>query len=202
MTVHLAGNLPADDLNGLASAEKVLIEGHLARQQHVVIGIVKVSGTKTLEKEGFKPNPIVSFDRIEAVPEELLDEATSLLHRIFTARSGKTTLDFPDEGEAPEPPQLELAQLPDDAAYSFVIEDAPRGKFKLTVLTPSGAEAVVRHALARKTFNDDVPPPGEYQLVHLQGDLQDLARALMQEYEAGFHDGVEDAEVVEDGEDA
>ncbi len=196
MTVHLAGNLPADDLNGLAAVEKKLIEGHLARCQHLVIGTVMVTGTKTLEKEGFRPNPIVTFERIEAIPEELIAEATDLLQRIWAARSGKTTLDFPDEPEPAPPLELEASS----GVYKFVVVDEPRAKFTLRVLTPAGALALERHALPRRVYGD--VEPGEYLQAELRhADLIDLAGDLVRDYEAGFTtadvEELVDAEIVD-----
>lgn len=66
MTVHLAGTLPDADLNGLAAIERRLLEGHLRGTRHLVLGVVTVTGTKASVKEGFKPNPIVSLQHVEA----------------------------------------------------------------------------------------------------------------------------------------
>ena len=195
MVVHLAGNLPADDLNGLAAVEGKLIDGHLAGERHLVMGVVTVTGTKAALKEGFKPNPIVSFARIDAVPDELEAEARDLMERIFQARMGGLTLDFPEPEPDAEP--LQLAELDGDG-YRFVIADEPQGKFSLTVVTASGAMVVQRHALPMDAY-EEVPNPGEYQLVHLRSELRDLAASLVAGYEESF---VVDAEVVDEDEEA
>lgn len=197
MTVHMAGNLPKDELNGLASVERRLIEGHLRGDKHLVIGVVKVSGTKALETEGFKPNPIVTFDHIEAIPDELHDAALDLLHGVLGKRTGATHLDFPDqEPEPPAPLELEAS----DGVYRFEVVDEPKAKFTLRVLAPSGAVAIERHALPRKIYGD--VEPGEYLQAELgNNDLIELAGDLVRDYEQGFSsDDLVDAEVVEDDE--
>lgn len=194
MTVHMAGNLPKDELNGLARIERRLIDGHLQGDKHLVIGVVKVSGTKALESEGFRPNPIVTFDHIEAVPDELHDVALTLLHDVLGMRTGASTLKFP--GEEPEPPApLELEAS--DGVYRFAVVDEPKAKFTLRVLAPSGAVAVERHALPRKVYGDVAP--GEYLQTELGNEeLIGLAGDLVRDYEQGFSEDLIDAEVVED----
>jgi len=204
MTVHLAGSLPADDLNGLANAEQKLIDGYLDHRRHVVIGVVRVSGTKRTEKDGFKDNPIVSFDHIEAIPEELQREALNLLGRTFAARTGRTTLDFPEDDEEPQP-ALPLELEASDGVYRFEVIDEPKAKFTLRVLAPSGAVAIERHALPRRLYGEI--EPGTYLQAELGNeDLIGLAGDLVRDYESGFTTAdLVDAEVVDEdaeGEDA
>lgn len=196
MTVHLAGSTPADELNGLPAIADELLDGHLRGDKHLVLGVVKVTGTKSAEKTGFEVEPIVSFTQIETVPDELREQVLDLLHKLRSARSGKTTLDFPTEEPAPAAP-LELTGL-DDAGYRFEVKDAAPGSFDLAVRAASGALVDERFHLPRVFYGEI--PPGEYQLVHLENEeLQGLAQAMVREYEAGFvAEDVVEAEVVED----
>lgn len=204
MTVHLAGNLPGDELNGLAPYEKVLIEGHLARRQHLIIASIRVTGTKASLKDGFTPQPIVTLEHVEYVIDELSDEVLGMLRTLLARRTSKEQLDFPDaDAEPPAPLELEAGT----EAYTIVVEDTTKGKISVAVETPSGATIAKRNELPRKEYGDI--PAGSYELVHLidSPELQQLVTALIADYEAGRlidpdADEVVDAEVVgEEGED-
>lgn len=198
MTVHLAGSLPSDDLNGLTHAEQQLVEGHLARRQYLTVGVVMVTGIKTLEKEGFKPNPIISFERVEIVPEQLSAEALALLQRIFAARTGKATLDFPEEATMAQGP-LELLSGA-NAPRVAIIEEAGK-KFTLRILVGDSV-VVERHALPRKVYAS-APAEGEHDLEAIADvELLDLVHALIAEWRSTFtvSEDIVDAEVVDDAE--
>lgn len=197
MTVHLAGTLPDADLNGLAAIERRLLEGHLRGTRHLVLGVVTVTGTKASVKEGFKPNPIVSLQHVEAVPDELEEQILSLMQDLLVKRTGGDTLNFPDEEppSAPEP----LALGSSDGEYRVEIKDTAPGVFAIRLLDPSDALIAERFELPRSTFGE--LPPAVYRVWELNEALKDLASALVAEFEAGFTvDDVVDGEVVEDEE--
>lgn len=198
MTVHLAGTAPAENMNGLVSIESQLIEGRYRGTKYLVVGVVKVTGAKETDKEGFKVNPIVSFTRIEAIPDEMQADALRLLDGAYEARHGGTTLEFPDDEDQEPPAPLELEAS--SGEYQFVVVDTEPGKFTLQVLAPSGALAIERHALPRSVYGEI--PPGTYQLVYLgDEDLHDLATSLVADYEGGFtSEDLVDAEVIDDDE--
>lgn len=100
MTVHIAGSTPADELNGLPAIRQLLIEGRFRGDVHLVVGAVKVTGAKESAKNGFELEPIVGFGQIEVAPEEMREQVVELLHALRSARSGKTSLDFPDADDA------------------------------------------------------------------------------------------------------
>jgi hypothetical protein len=201
MTVHLAGNLPPEELNGLAQQEQKLMGGYLARDKHLIVGVVQVTGVKGQLKEGFALQPIVSLVHVEMVPGEMGDDVLGLLRRLAQNRTTSETIDFPDD-ETETEPDAPLELEAGDGAYEYEVVDQARGRFGLIVRTPSGAQVTKRSNLMRKEYGDI--PPGVYQLTHLveAPELQALATAIVAEYEAGMldhnADDVVDAEVVDD----
>lgn len=200
MTVHLAGTLPTGNTNGLPAVERKLIEGHLKRTAHIVVGVVYVSGTKGIAKEGFAPNPTIAFEHIEVLPPELIEQGRALLQDAYTARSGQTTLDLPeDDDEGDEvAPQLALTQVAGE--YTVRVASGEPGRWSVAVYTASGALAISRHSL---TDEDVDLAAGSYTLADIADTaLGAFAATLIREYEDSMTlaDDVEDAEVVEDDE--
>lgn len=190
MTVHMGGNLPSDEANGLAAMEGALVAGHLQARKHLVIGVVEVTGTKGLQKEGFKINPIVSLVQVEGVPNghPLHDQILAALHKLFGERVGKVPMDFPGGGDQEEITieVLEVTAGPDDdrLKYRAIIEDSAPGKIRFKIVTAQGAKVATRYNLPRAIYGELLP--GEYQLAQLEAALRDLATSLVAEYEAGF----------------
>jgi hypothetical protein len=144
--------------------------------------------------------PIVGFSQIEVAPEEMREQVIELLQALRSARSGKTTMDFPKDEEEPVfAAPLELTGV-EESGYRYVVADSASGQFDLTVQSASGAVVGQRFHLPRSVYGEI--PPGTYKMVHLVNpDLRDLAVALVREFRSGFsttEDDVVDAEVVDD----
>lgn len=201
--VKLASTLPKEyDDNGLESNTRHLLDRYTSQKYTAVVALVHTKDVH--HTENFERVPRVEVVAIEGAFDDAdADEVRALLTRLHDKRVKhvKQPLNLPDDEPAvpAEPLELEAST----GVYMFVIVDEQPGKFGIAVLAPSGALAIERHNLPRDTYGE--LPPGEYQLAHLDGELAELAAALVQDYEQGLTttdveqaDDVVDAEVVDD----
>jgi len=205
MAVHLSGALPKGEHDGTAPHESRLIKNRHKSTRYLALGIVTVTGAKEKEPD-WKPEPVLQFQHIEVVPEELREQADALLAKIYRARTAGDQLDMPDdEPEAPEPLALDASTLPRFRAVS-----TGPGVFSLQLVSSTNSLLAGRNSLPVSTYGE--PPVGLFSVDDLEeGPLWSLAQAVWDEWDLGVGDdtedeagepapdeGVVDAEVVDD----
>ena len=72
--VHVAGNLPKGEANGLDAHSRALAEALVSGKRYFVIGVVETASIKT-KKDDLMPDPTVAFTRVEMIEFESALEA-------------------------------------------------------------------------------------------------------------------------------
>lgn len=194
MTVYLAGNLPKDDLNGLASAGRRLANDRQEARKYLIVGVVEVKGVKESAPD-WSPEPVLHLTHVELVPAKYHEAIASYLVSMYHDRTGRVGLDFPD---AEEPERLAVTA---EYAYRFMVSKAEDGSFSIELVTAAGHLVGARHAMRRPEFEDLDFAAGAFSLESLPLVLKPYAETLLAEWgrEADGSDDVVDAEVVDGG---
>ena len=206
--VHVAGNLPKGDANGLDAHSRALAEALVSGKRYFVIGVVETASIKT-KKDDLMPDPTVAFTRVEMIEFESALEAPAagLIEAASDARRGGGGQQKFDFGDAPggaaddaEPETLEVESGP---GYYFQVRDLPAGRFDLYLCTRYVEGVRKRGNLLRSELGEIAP--GDYQEHELPAALQNLGRVLIDEWETDsgssqVDDDVVDADVVDETE--
>lgn len=197
MTVYLAGSLPKDDLNGLATSERRLANDRQAGRKYLVVGVVEVKGVKESAPD-WTPEPVVHLTHVELVPAKFYDAIASYLVSMYHQRTGRVGLDLPDADEQPE--RLAVTA---ESAYHFMVSQDEDGSFSIELVTAAGHLVGARHALRGPEFEALDFAVGAFGLDGLPLVLRPYAETLLAEWgrQADGSDDVVDAEVVDGGED-
>ena len=202
--VHVAGNLPKGEANGLEAHSRVLAQALVGGQKFYVVGVVGTASIKTKAAD-LVPDPTVEFQRVELIElgSGLEDAAMRLLEAASDERrggKGQQAFDFdaPAAGAAPAEPEAPL-ELGAGAGYTFKVVDVEPGRFDFLLCTQYVEGVARRGGLVRDEWSELAP--GVYQRAELDEAFRSLADVLVEEWEtAGGAASVDvvDAELVED----
>lgn len=196
--VHVAGNLPKGEANGLEAYSRTLAEALVSAKKFFVVGVVETASVKT-KRDDLMPDPTVGFTRVELIEfeSELEAPAAGLLEAAADARRGgagqqKFDFDKPGDADPEEPRTLEVESGP---GYYFQVRDLPAGRFGLYLCTRYVEGIAKRGNLLRSELGEVAP--GDYQEYELPAALQELGRVLIEEWETDTGASTVDEDVVD-----
>lgn len=191
MTVSLGGNLPKDDKNGLANAERRLLTERHDGVRYLVVGVLEVQAAKEKAPD-WTLEPTVALTHVEIADGPAADTAAKLLLGLYQKRTGKVELDLDGTGEQPQQP-LALIATGDP---KFVVKSADDG-YSIELLTAEDQVVGGRYALKGPEFADLDFAVGAFKLEQLPIALLPYAKTLLAEWGIDADEPV-DAEVVDD----